>query len=175
MKVLRRGKVRRAKLYYLRDRRGKSARIAERTETAASRAEAAAKAAARQRGGQGVNLSPACRGRNFVEGKIMSEAVIAQKAPYGKELEAGKTYYWCACGRSANQPFCDGSHKAVGMAPRAFTAEKTANRLALRLQAVEERALLRRLAQEPVRQTGPPFAKAGGDPAGLLRFHKRAA
>jgi large subunit ribosomal protein L19 len=46
VKVLRRGKVRRAKLYYLRDRRGKSARIAERTETAASRAEAAAKAAA---------------------------------------------------------------------------------------------------------------------------------
>ena len=42
VKVLRRGKVRRAKLYYLRDRRGKSARIAERTETAASRAEAAA-------------------------------------------------------------------------------------------------------------------------------------
>ena len=32
----------------------------------------------------------------------MSEAVIAQKAPYGKEIEAGKTYYWCACGRSAN-------------------------------------------------------------------------
>jgi CDGSH-type Zn-finger protein len=55
----------------------------------------------------------------------MSEAVIAQKGPYGKELEAGKTYYWCACGRSANQPFCDGSHKAVGMAPKAFAAEKT--------------------------------------------------
>ena len=44
--MLRRGKVRRAKLYYLRDRRGKSARIAERTETAASRAEAAAAKAA---------------------------------------------------------------------------------------------------------------------------------
>ena len=46
VKVLRRGKVRRAKLYYLRDRRGKSARIAERAETAASRAEAAAAKAA---------------------------------------------------------------------------------------------------------------------------------
>ncbi len=55
----------------------------------------------------------------------MSEALIAQKAPYKAELEAGKTYYWCSCGRSANQPFCDGSHKAVGMAPQAFTAEKT--------------------------------------------------
>jgi len=48
VKVLRRGKVRRAKLYYLRDRRGKSARIAERTEAAASKADAAAKAAAKE-------------------------------------------------------------------------------------------------------------------------------
>ncbi len=55
----------------------------------------------------------------------MTEAVIAQKGPYKAQLEAGKTYYWCACGRSAKQPFCDGSHKAVGMAPAAFTAEKT--------------------------------------------------
>ena len=56
----------------------------------------------------------------------MTEAVVAQKGPYGKDLEAGKTYYWCACGRSANQPFCDGSHKAVGMAPVAYKAEKDA-------------------------------------------------
>jgi len=53
-------------------------------------------------------------------------AVVAQKAPYAQAVDAGKTYYWCACGRSANQPFCDGSHKAVGMTPKAFTAEKTA-------------------------------------------------
>jgi large subunit ribosomal protein L19 len=46
VKVLRRGKVRRAKLYYLRDRRGKSARIAERTDGGAAKADAAAKAAA---------------------------------------------------------------------------------------------------------------------------------
>ena len=52
-------------------------------------------------------------------------AVVAQKAPYAQAVEGGKTYYWCACGRSANQPFCDGSHKAVGMAPMDFTAEKT--------------------------------------------------
>jgi len=57
---------------------------------------------------------------------VMTEAVVAQKAPYARDLEVGKTYYWCACGRSANQPFCDGSHKAVGMAPKSFVAEKTA-------------------------------------------------
>ena len=39
----------------------------------------------------------------------MSEPVCAQKTPYAVELEAGD-YWWCSCGRSANQPFCDGSH-----------------------------------------------------------------
>lgn len=55
----------------------------------------------------------------------MSEAIAIQKAPYGVDVEAGKTYYWCACGRSSKQPFCDGSHKTTGLSPVAFTAEKT--------------------------------------------------
>lgn len=55
----------------------------------------------------------------------MTTPNIAQKAPYPVELEAGQTYYWCACGHSKSQPFCDGSHKAVGMAPKPFVAEKT--------------------------------------------------
>ncbi len=55
----------------------------------------------------------------------MSEARIAQKAPYPVEVEAGKTYYWCACGLSAQQPFCDGSHKDSTFAPTAYTAEKS--------------------------------------------------
>ena len=42
---------------------------------------------------------------------------IAQTAPYPVEVEAGKAYFWCACGHSANQPFCDGSHKGTGLAP----------------------------------------------------------
>jgi len=46
----------------------------------------------------------------------MSEPTIAQKAPYDMELEPG-TYWWCACGKSTNQPFCDGSHKGSGFAP----------------------------------------------------------
>ncbi len=54
----------------------------------------------------------------------MTEPAIAQKAPYATPVEAGKTYYWCACGQSKNQPFCDGSHKGSGFAPTAFTAEK---------------------------------------------------
>ncbi len=55
----------------------------------------------------------------------MSDAPkIAQKAPYPVEVEAGKNYFWCACGRSANQPFCDGSHKGTEFSPVKFTAEK---------------------------------------------------
>ncbi|SDW84059.1 Iron-binding zinc finger CDGSH type [Albimonas donghaensis] len=48
--------------------------------------------------------------------------VIAQKAPYGVEVAAGRTYFWCACGRSAKQPFCDGSHKGSDLAPVKWTA-----------------------------------------------------
>jgi CDGSH-type Zn-finger protein len=56
----------------------------------------------------------------------MAEPNIAQKAPYGVEVEAGKTYYWCACGKSAAQPFCDGSHKGSGLFPKPYAAEKSA-------------------------------------------------
>ncbi len=51
----------------------------------------------------------------------MSEAVIADKKPGVLELEPG-TYYWCSCGQSQNQPFCDGAHKGTEFAPLAFEA-----------------------------------------------------
>jgi CDGSH-type Zn-finger protein len=46
----------------------------------------------------------------------MSEAKIAANRPAVLELEPG-TYYWCACGRSQNQPWCDGSHEGTGLTP----------------------------------------------------------
>ena len=56
----------------------------------------------------------------------MSDApIIAQKAPYPVEFEAGKTYFWCACGKSAKQPFCDGSHKVTIITPVKYTAEES--------------------------------------------------
>jgi CDGSH iron-sulfur domain-containing protein 3 len=54
----------------------------------------------------------------------MIEAVVAQKAPFAVELRAGKTYAWCACGRSAAQPFCDGSHQQTSLTPVVFRAER---------------------------------------------------
>lgn len=55
----------------------------------------------------------------------MSEPIIAQKSPYAVEVEASKTYFWCACGRSAKQPFCDGSHKGTGLTPMKFEATES--------------------------------------------------
>lgn len=54
----------------------------------------------------------------------MTKPIVAANSPIAVELEAGKKYYFCACGHSGSQPFCDGSHKGTGMGPKAFTAEK---------------------------------------------------
>jgi CDGSH-type Zn-finger protein len=55
----------------------------------------------------------------------MSEPNIAQKGPYPVEVEAGKSYFWCSCGLSANQPFCDGSHKTTDHTPVKFEATES--------------------------------------------------
>jgi CDGSH-type Zn-finger protein len=47
---------------------------------------------------------------------------IAQKAPYAVEVESGKSYYWCSCGLSKNQPFCDGSHQGTNFTPIEYKA-----------------------------------------------------
>ena len=55
----------------------------------------------------------------------MTSPTIAQKSPFPVDVEEGKRYFWCACGKSANQPFCDGSHKDTEFTPVAWKADET--------------------------------------------------
>ena len=54
-----------------------------------------------------------------------NQAVIAQKSPFAVQVEAGKSYWWCACGKSATQPFCDGSHKGSEFSPVEYKANQS--------------------------------------------------
>lgn len=53
----------------------------------------------------------------------MSTGKATQSSPYVVEVKEGENYFWCACGLSSKQPFCDGSHKTTEFTPTKFTAE----------------------------------------------------
>ena len=55
----------------------------------------------------------------------MSDPVRAADAPFGVEVEAGKAYFWCACGQSSSQPFCDGSHSGTDFTPLKYEAQES--------------------------------------------------
>ena len=54
----------------------------------------------------------------------MSDAIVASKTPFAVEVKEGEKYFWCQCGRSKLQPFCDGSHKGTDFTPVMYTADK---------------------------------------------------
>lgn len=55
----------------------------------------------------------------------MSDPVIASRTPIPVDVEAGKSYWWCTCGKSAKQPFCDGAHKGSEFVPLKYDATTT--------------------------------------------------
>jgi len=55
----------------------------------------------------------------------MSTPIIAQKSSFPIEVEEGKSYFWCSCGKSSKQPLCDGSHKGTDFTPLKYTAAKS--------------------------------------------------
>ena len=62
--------------------------------------------------------------RAAMEHADVSESLIAQKAPYAVDVVAGEHYFWCSCGRSRQQPLCDGSHKGSGFTPLKYAAQQ---------------------------------------------------
>lgn len=52
----------------------------------------------------------------------MTDPIRVSDTPYAVAVDAGKSYYWCACGRSAKQPFCDGAHAGSGINPVKYEA-----------------------------------------------------
>jgi CDGSH-type Zn-finger protein len=56
---------------------------------------------------------------------MSGQPAIGGRLPIAVEVEAGQDYWWCACGKSATQPFCDGSHQGSEFSPLQFTALET--------------------------------------------------
>ena len=70
----------------------------------------------------------------------MSESIVAKKGPYAVEVEAGRTYYWCACGR-AQPAFCDGSHKVTSITPVKFTPRRAEESISVAARKQEIRPI----------------------------------
>lgn len=56
---------------------------------------------------------------------MAEDAIVAQAGPYQVELTEGRPYFYCRCGRSQKQPFCDGAHNGTGIEPLRFVVDHT--------------------------------------------------
>ena len=65
----------------------------------------------------------------------MKKGISAGETPIGINVEEGKSYYWCTCGKSSKQPFCDGSHTGSEFGPLTYKAEQSKKVFFLYLQA----------------------------------------
>ena len=73
---------------------------------------------------------------------------IGGRRPIVIDVEAGKSYWWCACGRSQKQPFCDGSHKVTSFTPVEFKAATTEKVWFCACKRSAKKADVRRHAQD---------------------------
>jgi glutamate synthase domain-containing protein 2/CDGSH-type Zn-finger protein len=114
-----------------------------------------------------------------------TKPIIADKQPVKTELEAGQTYYWCKCGQSLKQPFCDGSHRGTGLEPVAFTAENSETGFLCQCKTTENPPFCdgshTRLGGsekgDPVpslERDGPPVAQATSEEPTVARIHELA-
>ena len=55
----------------------------------------------------------------------MEKGQRAENSPIGVDVVEGKSYFWCSCGKSVKQPFCDGSHKGTNFSPLKYTADQS--------------------------------------------------
>ena len=74
---------------------------------------------------------------------MSQEAVVARKGPFGVVVQKGKTYWWCACGLSKSQPFCDGSHKGTQLRASQVCSRRQSDGRILWLQTVTAQTVLR--------------------------------
>lgn len=92
-------------------------------------------------------------------GERMSKPVIAANKPIKVALKQGEEYYFCACGRSSNQPFCDGSHKGTGLKPKRFVAEESGDAYLCRCKHTQNPPYCdgthKQFSNEQVGQEGP--------------------
>ncbi|KAK0414994.1 hypothetical protein QR680_011721 [Steinernema hermaphroditum] len=90
------------------------------------------------------NKSSSIKIENPSAAMLPYKGVDAAKKPVKVELTAGKSYFWCSCGHSATQPFCDGTHKRPGttnVRPVKFSVEKSGNYLLCQCKQTENRPL----------------------------------
>ena len=78
----------------------------------------------------------------------MTKAIVAGTAPIAVEVKAGENYFWCSCGQSKKQPFCDGSHKGSEFTPVEVDRRHRQDGLFLRLQADRQLPDVRRQPQD---------------------------
>jgi glutamate synthase domain-containing protein 2/CDGSH-type Zn-finger protein len=115
---------------------------------------------------------------------MAEKPLIAAKTPVKVSLDGGKEYYWCACGRSASQPFCDGSHRGTGITPVGVSVDEDTEALLCRCKATRnppycDGSHLRLGAAEPGdpapdSRDGPPRAVPTPEEPTVARIHALA-